>query len=481
MGKPWWSWSTTPTRGVGADEGESEREKKWAEIFQRFDTNKDGQVDIKELGEGLRAMGISMEGNTEQEILRSGDTNQDGQLNLSEFTEYLRQHERKLKLVFKSLDQNNDGEIDAYEIQQALLNQGITITRQQAEKILLSMDKDGTITVDWTEFRDHFIFNPLSKMEEIVEHWKHSTFLDIGESLTIVDEFSETERLTGTWWRQLLAGAIAGAVSRTCTAPLDRLKIYMQVFAAKRKLNVAGVWKMMVAEGGYLSLWRGNGVNVLKITPETGIKFMAYEQYKKIFLVQKSTLEVHERFIAGSLAGVTSQTLIFPMEVLKVRMGLGKSGQYMGIFHCAQNIMRNEGLRAFFKGYVPNAIGIIPYAGIDLAVYESVKNLYLQNYGQKRTDPGVFALLGCGTISSTCGQLASYPLALIRTRMQAQAVVKGEPKLNMLQQFSRIVQGEGWFGLYRGMAPNFMKVVPAVSISYVVYEHMKHLLGVTSK
>ncbi|GCC18517.1 hypothetical protein chiPu_0020823, partial [Chiloscyllium punctatum] len=379
------------------------------------------------------------------EILRAGDTNHDGQLDLAEFIEYLRQHEKKLKLMFKSLDQNNDGQIDAYEVQHTLSTLGITITLKQAERILQSMDKDGTITVDWNEFRDHFIFNPLTNMEQIVEHWKHSTFMDIGESLTIVDEFSESERKTGSWWRQLLAGAMAGAVSRTCTAPLDRLKIYMQVFAAKQKLNMPGVWMMMVREGGFLSLWRGNGVNVLKITPETGIKFMAYEQ------------------------------------VLKTRMGLGKSGQYMGIFHCAQKMLRTEGPRAFFKGYIPNVIGIIPYAGIDLAVYETVKNKYLQTYGHSSTDPGVFVLLACGTISSTCGQLASYPLALVRTRMQAQAVIKNEPQLTMIQQFTRIVQGEGWSGLYRGITPNFMKVIPAVSISYVVYEYMKFFLGVTSK
>ncbi|XP_048474023.1 calcium-binding mitochondrial carrier protein SCaMC-1-like [Rhincodon typus] len=481
MRKPFGRWIGTSTEGGREEEQDKEREKKWAELFQQFDTNKDGRVDVTELGEGLRSMGLLTEADTEKEILRAGDTNHDGQLDLGEFIEYLRQHEKTLKLMFRSLDRNNDGQIDAYEIQQTLSTLGISITLKQAEMILRSMDKDGTITVDWNEFRDHFIFNPLTNIEQIVEHWKHSTFMDIGESLTIVDEFSETERKTGSWWRQLLAGAMAGAVSRTCTAPLDRLKIYMQVFAAKQKLNMAGVWMMMVREGGFLSLWRGNGVNVLKITPETGIKFMAYEQYKKLFLTSHSTLEVHERFVAGSFAGVTSQTLIYPMEVLKTRMGLGKSGQYMGIFHCAQKMLRTEGPRAFFKGYVPNVIGIIPYAGIDLAVYETVKNQYLQAYGRSSTDPGVFVLLGCGTISSTCGQLASYPLALVRTRMQAQAVIKNEPQLSMIQQFTRIVQGEGWSGLYRGITPNFMKVIPAVSISYVVYEYMKFFLGVTSK
>ncbi|XP_061086266.1 mitochondrial adenyl nucleotide antiporter SLC25A23-like, partial [Conger conger] len=92
----------------------------------------------------------------------------------------------------------------------------------------------------------------------------------------------------------------------------------------------------------------------------------------------------------------------------------------------------------------------------------------------------VLVLLGCGTVSSTCGQLASYPLALVRTRMQAQASVAGAPKLSMVGQFKHIVSQEGVPGLYRGIAPNFLKVIPAVSISYVVYEHMKRALGVGS-
>ena len=53
--------------------------------------------------------------------------------------------------------------------------------------------------------------------------------LDIGEQLTVPDEFSERERRSGVVWRQLMAGAMAGAVSRTGTAPLDRLKVFQQV------------------------------------------------------------------------------------------------------------------------------------------------------------------------------------------------------------------------------------------------------------
>lgn len=58
------------------------------------------------------------------------------------------------------------------------------------------------------------------------------------------------------------------------------------------------------------------------------------------------------------------------LKVLKTRLALGKTGQYSGIMDSAKRIFQKEGLAAFYKGYIPNMLGIIPYAGIDLAVYE---------------------------------------------------------------------------------------------------------------
>lgn len=94
------------------------------------------------------------------------------------------------------------------------------------------------------------------------------------------------------------------------------------------------------------------------------------------------------------------------MEVLKTRLCLRKTGQYKGALDAARKIYRSEGLKAFYRGYMPNLLGIIPYAGIDLAVYETLKKYYITNYS-KTGDPGIMVVLGCGTISSSCGQLAS--------------------------------------------------------------------------
>lgn len=56
-------------------------------------------------------------------------------------------------------------------------------------------------------------------------------------------------------------------------------------------------------------------------------------------------------------------------------------------------------------------------------VCQTLKNMWLSYRAKDSANPGVLVLVACGTISSTCGQLASYPLALVRTRMQAQGKV----------------------------------------------------------
>lgn len=192
------------------------------------------------------------------------------------------------------------------------------------------------------------------------------------------------------------------------------------------------------------SLWRGNGINVLKIAPESAIKFAAYEQVKRFIRgPENRPMSIFERFVAGACAGCVSQTAIYPLEVLKTRLALRKTGQYGGMIDAARKIYACEGVRSFYRGYIPNVLGnnhvtmvnffmlnflflldlgIIPYAGIDLAVYETLKKKYLAQHTEQEA-PQIWLLLACGSASSTLGQVCSYPLALVRTRLQAHGML----------------------------------------------------------
>nr|XP_010342398.2 calcium-binding mitochondrial carrier protein SCaMC-1-like [Saimiri boliviensis boliviensis] len=447
-------------------------------LFEDLDHNGDGVVDIIELQEGLRNWSSAFYPNSDEVIFKAGDTNDDAVLDFREFMQYLQDHEKKMKLAFNSLDKNDDGVIDASEVIAALKSLGMHISEVQAKTILNSMDSDGSITVDWDEWKYYFLLHPAANTTEVIRFWKRSTLIDIGESIAIPDEFTEQEKQSGEWWKRLVSAGIASAVARTCTAPLDRLKVMMQVHSLKsRKMRLITGFEQLVKEGGIFSLWRGNGVNVLKIAPETALKVGAYEQYKKLLSFDGAHIGIFERFISGSLAGVTAQTCIYPMEVLKTRLAVGKTGEYSGIIDCGKKLLKQEGVRSFFKGFAPNLLGIVPYAGIDFAVYEVLKNYWLENYAGNSVNPGIMILLGCSTLSNTCGQLASFPLNLIRTRMQA-SVEKGKIT-SMIQLIQEIYTKEGKLGFYRGFTPNIIKVLPAVGIGCVAYENVKPLFGLT--
>ncbi|BFZ20540.1 hypothetical protein BsWGS_23579 [Bradybaena similaris] len=457
-----------------------EEEKSLHELFLKLDMNQDGKIDMNDLTKAMETMQLPLVPGHAKHFFEKYDKDNDGQINFSEFVKYVKQHELELMSYFKKIDTNSDGYVDAAEIVETFKKLGVHVEIAEAEKLLKRMDTDGTLKIDWDEWRQYLILTPSQSIHDILHYWRHSSIIDIGENGLVPDDFTETELKTGMWWRHLVAGGFAGAVSRTCTAPLDRLKVLFQVHgSSKKNMTIASGFKHMLEEGGVMSLFRGNGINVIKIAPESAIKFMAYEQIKALFKGDSNKeLGVTERLLSGSAAGAISQTTIYPMEVLKTRLALRKTGQYSGIFDCARKVAKHEGLGSFYRGYIPNLLGIIPYAGIDLAIYETLKKLYMSK--NKNKDPGILALLVCGTVSSTCGQLASYPLALVRTRLQAHSQTSSQSKDTMTGIFKHILKHDGPKGLYRGIAPNFLKVAPAVSISYVVYEQMRTALGIKS-
>ncbi len=140
------------------------------------------------------------------------------------------------------------------------------------------------------------------------------------------------------WLRHFSAGIFAGGTSRTFTAPLDRLRTFFQgkiIFPSLKiifnisfivygldtsgRMTIRTTLTSMIKEGGIRSLWRGNLINVIKISPETGLRLMSYESFKRL-LGQTRTHEISviQKFLCGSAAGFTASALIYPMKTVKV-------------------------------------------------------------------------------------------------------------------------------------------------------------------
>lgn len=156
--------------------------------------------------------------------------------------------------------------------------------------------------------------------------------------------------------------------------------------------------------------------------------------------------------------------------------GDGRSSS-MAVVQTVRSIYRKGGLRAFYRGLPAGLVGVFPYSAIDMSTFEGTKLAYLK--ATRQTDLPVYATLMIGSISGSVGAITVYPLNLVRTRLQASGT-PAHPFIyhGFIDAFRQTYRHEGLRGFYGGLGPTLAKVIPAVSISYTVYEHCKKTFGV---
>ncbi|KAJ1259820.1 hypothetical protein BS78_10G185300 [Paspalum vaginatum] len=456
-------------------ETEAEREARIRDMFGFFDAAGRGQLDYAQIEAGLAALQVPAECKYARELLRACDRDRDGRVGYEDFRRYMDDKELELYRIFQAIDVEHNGCILPEELWDALVKAGIEINDEELARFVEHVDKDNNGIITFEEWRDFLLLYPNEvTIENIYHHWERVCLVDIGEQAAIPEGISKHVNAS----KYLIAGGIAGAASRTATAPLDRLKVIMQVQTSRTTVlhAIKDIW----TKGGMLGFFRGNGLNVVKVAPESAIRFYAYEMLKEYIMKRKgenkSAVGASERLVAGGLAGAVAQTAIYPIDLVKTRLQTYEGGKVPRIGALSRDILMHEGPRAFYRGLVPSLLGIVPYAGIDLAVYETLKDVS-KTYILKDSDPGPLVQLGCGTVSGALGATCVYPLQVIRTRLQAQQANSESAYRGMSDVFWRTLQHEGVSGFYKGILPNLLKVVPAASITYLAYEAMKKNLS----
>ncbi|KAJ8357376.1 hypothetical protein SKAU_G00201700 [Synaphobranchus kaupii] len=382
-------------------------------LFLKLDKTQDGYIDVDELHKEMTKIGISSVDEKVQVIMGNYDKNHDERLDYEEFLSYMMDREKKWKIHFDMLDKNKCGVIDQDEIIDLFQELGLNISKQNAKRIIQMMDQDNSMTVDWGEFLQHIILNPAEDIAELVSSWKRSLVFDVGESRALPMEFTQEETDSGIWKKYILAAGMADAVSRTATAPIDRLKTQLQVYGSKALSH----GRRELQLGGFKSMWQGNAVNVLKGTPQSTLQCFIYAQMKVRYQGPEAMLSVQQRFGLGCVSGAAAHAIFYPLEVLKVRLNLLQRGTYNGMLRCAQSIYQNESVLAFYRGFKPSILCMIPYAGVECAVHQSIMN-WAKTDSANSSDSRLFFF---SFFAFASGQTASYPLAVIRTQQQAQA------------------------------------------------------------
>ncbi|XP_034559608.1 solute carrier family 25 member 24, like isoform X2 [Notolabrus celidotus] len=416
-------------------------------LFVKLDKNNDGLISVSELHSEMRKHGVQSADGKVQTIIDSYDKDKDGLLDYKEFLSYMMDRERKWKIYFHELDKNKCGVIDQEDIISLFKELGVVISKPNANQIIQMMDKDSSMTVDWSEFLHHVILNPVDNIGELVSSWKHSLVFDVGESRAMPIEFPEEASGFGAWRTFVLAAGLADAVSRSVTAPIDRLKTQLQVYGSKAFSQ--GFQEMKA--GGLRSMWQDEGVHPEQNSGDSdgaaAVRFglCVWCCYSRCLL---------------PFRGIRDQ-----WQVLKVRLNLQQAGTYNGVVACARSIYRHESISSFYRGFKPSILCMIPYAGVECAVHQSIMS-WAKSDPAYNSDSKLFFF---SFVAFASGQMTSYPLAVIRTQQQAQAFCpESRPASGVLQGLVGIYERSGIKGYYNGMGASFVRAIPCALINYTL-------------
>jgi len=272
-----------------------------------------------------------------------------------------------------------------------------------------------------------------------------------------------------------IAGGISAAVSKTVVAPLERVKIILQIQDAHKHIpkdqrynGIVDCFKRVNAEQGFLSFWRGNVVNVVRYFPTQALNFAFKDTYKKMFMEGLDKNKDFWKFFAGNLAaggaaGATSLCIVYPLDFARTRLGadVGKAAadrEFKGLADCIKKCYKADGIvRGLYPGFISSVQGIIVYRAIYFGAYDTAKEMvdnptFLTKFAIAQT-------VAAGSVS------VAYPFDTVRRRLMMMSGEGEKMYKGTMDCWRKIVKDEGAKALYKG---NFTNVLRSIGCALVL-------------
>lgn len=285
----------------------------------------------------------------------------------------------------------------------------------------------------------------------------------------------------------LASGGTAAAISKTAVAPIERVKLLLQVQHAQKTIAVEdrykGIMDVLIRvpkEQGVMALWRGNLANVIRYFPTQALNFAFKDTYKKVFLDGIDRKQQFWRFFAGNLAsggaaGATSLCFVYPLDFARTRLGAdigkGKTREFKGLGDCLVKIVKSDGILGLYRGFVVSVQGIIIYRAAYFGAFDTAKVL-------ASSDPkklNFFAAWGIAQVVTVSSGIVSYPWDTVRRRMMMQSGRKDILYKNTMDCWRKIFQTEGAGAFFKGALSNVFRGTGGALVLAIYDEIQKYI------
>jgi len=288
----------------------------------------------------------------------------------------------------------------------------------------------------------------------------------------------------------LLAGGISGAVSKTITAPLEKVKLAIQnqhsnpmIISGEMKpyTGLGNCFQRHISELGVQSLWRGNVANCVRYVPTAAFNLMFKDTIKMLFPNYNSKTDFGmfalTQVASGAFAGGITNTLVYPLIYVRTILGadLGKVKKYNGMSDAISQTIKQNGVGALYNGIGPSTIGIVVYRGAQFGIQDIVKTF--NPYQKEVSVIGIFSKFMAAQFAVSVSGIVAYPFDTLQRRLQIEASKPfAEQKYNGMQDcFNKILKEEGPKGLFKGALANVLRGTGA-AIVLVLYDEIMNFV-----
>ncbi|EGR31081.1 mitochondrial carrier protein, putative [Ichthyophthirius multifiliis] len=280
-----------------------------------------------------------------------------------------------------------------------------------------------------------------------------------------------------------LSGGVAGAISKTVAAPIERVKLLMQTGTENLKLtrpykSIAECFTRCIKEEGVLSLWRGNSVNVIRYFPTQALNFSFKEKFNSIFNPfdpkKQKSLFFWGSILSGGLAGCATICFVYPLDFTRTRLsvdlGRQKSDrQFTGIIDCMKKVYKTDGIRGTYQGFGMCLFGIFVYRGLYFGTYDSGKQMLLPLDKKDNLIWKFFFAQSVVIFSET----VSYPTDTVKRKMMMQSARGGQVLYkNSIDCCIQMYQKFGVKSFYIGNMSNIIRSFGS-SLCLVLYDEIR--------
>lgn len=265
----------------------------------------------------------------------------------------------------------------------------------------------------------------------------------------------------------LIAGSIAGAIARAGTAPLDTIKIRLQLQPKgfKHRKTITTIVKQLLRNEGIVALWKGNVPAEILYILYGGAQFTTYTVLNDWLSQFTNMSSGMHSLLVGSGAGCVSTLITYPFDLLRTRLVANRERTLQRMSGTIADIYKKDGLHGFFHGIRPAMLSVASYTGIMFWNYELARE-YSAEYNQIPFIEGI-----CGFIAGSSSKALTFPLDTIRRRSQVYSVVHNTKTAPAMHIFLNILKHEGVFGLYKGFGVSLVKTAPNSAITLYMYEY----------